>query len=136
MQAHGSFLMVVRSVVLQLSTVFSLIEPCHMQVHMYSMYGVQLPNHFSMGSEVEREGILECQLYADGLVVLTKGLQLWAVSGLQDPRPQKLANPKLKGPPSCMAIFEPRHTLSGCLEVCPHPKESLEMSAFHAYRPV
>ena len=93
------------------------------------MYGVQLPNHFSMGSEVEREGILECQLYADGLVVLTKGLQLWAVSGLQDPRPQKLANPKLKGPPSCMAIFEPRHTLSGCLEVCTHSWEPDDVSA-------
>lgn len=88
------------------------------QVHMYSMYGVQLPQQFSMGGEVQRDGIQECQLYSDGLVVLTKALQLWAVSGLQDPRPQKLANPKLKEPPNCLAIFQPRHTLSGCLEVC------------------
>ncbi len=82
------------------------------------MFGTQLPRHFSMGSEVQREGILECQLYGDGLVVLTKGLQLWAVSGLAEPRNQKLASPRLKEPPSCMAIFQPRHTLSGCLEVC------------------
>lgn len=88
-----------------------------MQVHLYSMYGVQLPQQFSMGSEVQRDGILDCQLYSDGIVVLTKALQLWAVSGLQDPRPQKLANPKLKEAPNCMTIFEPRHTLSGCLEV-------------------
>ena len=88
-----------------------------MQVHPYSMYGVQLSQQFSMGSEVQRDGILDCQLYSDGLVVLTKALQLWAVSGLQDPRPQKLANPKLKEAPTCMTIFEPRHTLLGCLEV-------------------
>lgn len=81
------------------------------------MFGTQLPRHFSMGSEVQREGILDCQLFGDGLVVLTKGLQLWAVSGLAEPRPQKLASPALKEAPSCMAIFQPRHTLSGCLEV-------------------
>ena len=88
-----------------------------LQVHLYNMFGTQLPRHFSMGSEVQREGILDCQLYGDGLVVLTKGLQLWALSGLAEPRPQKLASPALKEPPSCMAIFQPRHTLSGCLEV-------------------
>lgn len=88
-----------------------------LQVHLYNMFGTQLPRHFSMGSEVQRDGILECQLYGDGLVVLTKELQLWAVSGLAEPRPQKLASPGLKEAPSCMAIFQPRHTLSGCLEV-------------------
>ncbi|KAA6418805.1 MAG: vacuolar sorting-associated 16 protein [Trebouxia sp. A1-2] len=87
------------------------------EVHLYNMFGTQLPRHFSMGSEVQREGILDCQLFGDGLVVLTKGLQLWAVSGLAEPRPQKLASPALKEAPSCMAIFQPRHTLSGCLEV-------------------
>ena len=88
-----------------------------LQVHLYNMFGTQLPRHFSMGTEVQRDGILECQLYGDGLVVLTKELQLWAMSGLAEPRPQKLASPGLKEPPSCMAIFQPRHTLSGCLEV-------------------
>jgi len=97
-----------------------------LQVHLYNMFGTQLPRHFSMGSEVQREGILDCQLYGDGLVVLTKGLQLWAVSGLAEPRPQKLASPALKEPPACMAIFQPRHTLSGCLEVPSQQKETKE----------
>ena len=92
---------------------------CGLQVHLHSMFGVQLQQNFSMGSEVQREGILKCQLYGDGLVVLTKGLQLWAVSGLGEPRPHKLASPfpRLKEPPTCMAIMQPQHTLSGCLEV-------------------
>lgn len=95
----------------------SMLQRSSLQVHMYSMYGTQLPQHFSMGSEVQRDGIQACQLYSDGLVVLTKALQLWAVSGLHEPRPQKLASPRLKDAPHCMAVFEPRHTLSGCLEV-------------------
>ncbi len=104
-----------------------LISVCNaLQVHLYNMFGTQLPRHFSMGSEVQREGILDCQLYGDGLVVLTKGLQLWAVSGLAEPRPQKLASPALKEPPACMAIFQPRHTLSGCLEVPSQQKETKE----------
>ena len=97
--------------------IVSMLQRSSLQVHMYNMYGTQLPQHFSMGSEVQRDGIQECHLYSDGLVVLTKALQLWAVSGLQEPRPQKLASPRLKEAPHCMAIFEPRHTLSGCLEV-------------------
>ena len=101
-----------------------LISVCNvLQVRLCNMFGTQLPRHFSMGSEVQREGILDCQLYGDGLVVLTKGLQLWAVSGLAEPRPQKLASPALKEPPTCMAIFQPRHTLSGCLEVNFQQKE-------------
>ena len=87
---------------------------------MYNMFGVRLPRQFSMGSEVQREGILICQMHEDGLVVLTKGLQLWAVSGLEEPRPHRLATAPLKGAPSCMAIMQPRHTLSACLQV-PHP---------------
>ena len=88
---------------------------------MYNMFGTQLPRQFSLGSEVQRDGILDCQLYSDGLVVLTKALQLWAVSGLEEPRSHRLAGPCLKDPPHCMAILQPRHTLSGCLEVLTSP---------------
>lgn len=101
-----------------------------LQVHLYNMFGTQLPRHFSMGSEVQREGILDCQLYGDGLVVLTKGLQLWAVSGLAEPRSHKLASPALKEAPSCMAIFQPRHTLSGCLEVHSQQKRKKKIKVY------
>lgn len=39
------------------------------------------------------------------------------VSNLEEPRPQKLALDTLSERPHCMAVIEPRHTLSGCVEV-------------------
>ena len=43
--------------------------------------------------------------------------RLWVVSNLEEPRPQKLALDGLSERPHCMAVIEPRHTLSGCVEV-------------------
>ena len=43
--------------------------------------------------------------------------RLWVVSNLEEPRPQKLALEGLSERPHCIAVIEPRHTLSGCVEV-------------------
>jgi len=42
---------------------------------------------------------------------------LWAVTSLAEPRPQRFAVPPMTDPPHAMALLEPQHTLSGCLEV-------------------
>ena len=89
------------------------------QVHMYSMHGQKLPRSFSLGSEAAAERITDCVVYGDGLVALTGAHRLWTVSNLEEPRPQKLALSGLTEPPHCFAVIEPRHTLSGCVEVCP-----------------
>ena len=80
------------------------------------MHGQAQARGFSLGSEVAREGVAACCLYGSGLVALTAGLQLWAVTDLEEPRPQRLADPRLAAPPHCLAIIQPRHTLSGCIE--------------------
>ncbi|KAK9815234.1 hypothetical protein WJX72_000416 [[Myrmecia] bisecta] len=87
------------------------------QVFIYNMHGQKQPRQFSLGKEVQQDGILECCLWGDGLVVLTTGFALWAVTNLEEPRPQKLASPALMQRPHCMAVIEPRHTLSGHVEV-------------------
>lgn len=81
------------------------------------MHGDRLPRQFSLGAECTRDGVLMCQTYSDGLIVLTTKLQLWAVAGLEEPRPNRLADPKLVAAPAAVAILEPRHSLSGCIEV-------------------
>ena len=43
--------------------------------------------------------------------------KLWVVGNLEEPRPQKLALEGLSERPHCMAVIEPRQTLSGCVEV-------------------
>ena len=38
------------------------------------------------------------------------------MTNLEEPRPQRLALDGLTEAPRCMAVIEPRHTLSGCVE--------------------
>ena len=91
-----------------------------MQVHLYSMHGKKLPRQFSLGAEAAGEGITQCLVYGGGLVALTASYRLWAIQGWEDVRPQKLAPFGLGGnapPPHCLAVIQPTHTLSGCVEV-------------------
>ena len=65
-------------------------------------------------------------MYAgDGLVNDVCRHALWAVTSLSEPRPQRFAVPPLADPPHAMAIMEPEHTLSGCLEVAAVPVKIL-----------
>uniref|UniRef100_A0A061RIB2 Protein VACUOLELESS1 n=1 Tax=Tetraselmis sp. GSL018 TaxID=582737 RepID=A0A061RIB2_9CHLO len=86
-------------------------------VTMYSPFGELLPRQFSLGSACREQGVSAAQVFSAGVVALTARNELWAVTGLEDPRPQKLADPGLFEPPHCMAVIEPHHTLSGCVEV-------------------
>lgn len=70
-----------------------------------------------MGEEVARDGVERAVLYGSGIVVMTSKHAMWAVTSLAEPRPQRFAVPLLRDPPHAMAVLEPQHTLSGCLEV-------------------
>lgn len=113
----------------------------------YSISGARSPKQVSFGPELEAEGVSHVALYADGLVVMgAKSCQLWAVAGLQEPRAVRLPRiPGLgvlqggsnsssnvagagaaaadreggQGGSSsvCLAVLEPRFTLSSGLEV-------------------
>ncbi|WIA22377.1 hypothetical protein OEZ85_004684 [Tetradesmus obliquus] len=117
------------------------------KVSFYSISGARSPKQVSFGPELEAEGVSHVALYADGLVVMgAKSCQLWAVAGLQEPRAVRLPRiPGLgvlqggsnsssnvagagaaaadreggQGGSSsvCLAVLEPRFTLSSGLEV-------------------
>jgi hypothetical protein len=112
------------------------------QVYFYSLLGVREPRQVSFGPEVEREGVGHAAVYPDGLVVMSRQTgQLWAVVGLQEPRVTRLpmvpallsstgGNSSSGGggssrpggaaaaaaAVSCLAVLEPRFTLSSGLE--------------------
>lgn len=69
-----------------------------------------------MGEEVSRDGVQRAVLYGSGLVVLTGKHAVWAVTSLAEARPQRYAALAMRDPPHAMALLEPQHTLSGCLE--------------------
>lgn len=86
-------------------------------VSTYSVFGEVLPRQFSMGSACKEQGVARAVVFGTGVVILTNRHELWAVTGLAEPRPQKLADPGLFEAPHCLAVMEPHHTLSGCVEV-------------------
>ena len=84
---------------------------------MFDQHGTKLPRQFSMGEDCQRDGILDCHVYPDGLVAITRTFAVWSISSIQNPRAQQLASPKISQPPHCMAVVDPRFTLSGTVEV-------------------
>lgn len=90
---------------------------CCLQVTLYDQHGTKLPRHFSLGEEAQRDSLLHCCIYGDGVVALTKTFALWAISDIQEPKLQRLASPNLAASPPCMAVIPPQHTLSGSVEV-------------------
>lgn len=57
-----------------------------------------------MGQGVESEEVAECCIYGGGIVVLTNACSVWAVTDLNDPRPQRLADTELDGIPQCIEV--------------------------------
>lgn len=88
-----------------------------MQVTRFNQVGEKDPKVFSLGDECQKDGILECCVFSEGVVALTTKFALWAITDLQDPRPQKLARPKMDHAPKAIAVVEPSCTLSGSVEV-------------------
>ncbi|GMH32446.1 hypothetical protein BSKO_00280 [Bryopsis sp. KO-2023] len=74
------------------------------QVNGYSIHGRKLPMEFSLGQAVESEEVAECRVYGSGVVALTLAGSLWAVTDLNDPRPQRMADVVLDGVPQCMEV--------------------------------
>eukprot|EP00873_Tetraselmis_striata_P045222 jgi/Tetstr1/465486/TSEL_010170.t1 len=85
-------------------------------VSAYSTFGTHL-RRFSLGAAAREQGVSRAAVFGAGVVALTERHELWAVTGLLEPRPQRLADPGLFDAPHSMAVIEPHHTLSGCVEV-------------------
>lgn len=88
-----------------------------LQVVMYDQHGKSLKSQFSFGESCSQEGVSRCQIYSSGIVILTERLVLWIVTDLYNPSPQRMAALKVNGSPSCMAVLDPKHTISGSPEV-------------------
>ena len=89
---------------------------------LHSVHGRQQLGAFSLGAEVAGEGVALACSYPHGLAVLTAASSsVWAVEGLAQPRPHRLAGlpAQFQGlAPTALAVVDPAHPVSGCLEVC------------------
>eukprot|EP00698_Gefionella_okellyi_P023700 TRINITY_DN8167_c0_g1_i1.p1 TRINITY_DN8167_c0_g1~~TRINITY_DN8167_c0_g1_i1.p1 ORF type:complete len:850 (-),score=211.21 TRINITY_DN8167_c0_g1_i1:1962-4364(-) len=85
-------------------------------VQLYDILGTRL-KQFTMGPECLQDGVLDCCIWGGGVVCLTGMRQLVAVESFVDPSARLMADPMLDAPPHSMAVIEPQHTASRCVEV-------------------
>ncbi|KAL4852826.1 hypothetical protein ACK3TF_006093 [Chlorella vulgaris] len=107
------------------------------QVHMFGVRGERLATQFSMGQEVEEQGVEAALVFPDGLVVLTPSGHLWCVPDVAEPRLQRLPDPVpgtslglVAGAGSgvhCMAVIPPSVSSSGALEVIAAVEDSVRV---------
>eukprot|EP00211_Chloroparvula_japonica_P005283 CAMPEP_0119139206 /NCGR_PEP_ID=MMETSP1310-20130426/27101_1 /TAXON_ID=464262 /ORGANISM="Genus nov. species nov., Strain RCC2339" /LENGTH=819 /DNA_ID=CAMNT_0007130473 /DNA_START=263 /DNA_END=2719 /DNA_ORIENTATION=+ len=73
---------------------------------------------FSLGPEVEKEGLIGAYVWDSGLAVMSKTYRFWAVPNLSDPsRIVEMANPALSEAPSYWTAIPPEKTVSRNVEV-------------------
>ncbi|KAJ3016348.1 hypothetical protein HKX48_004067 [Thoreauomyces humboldtii] len=84
-------------------------------VRLYDIHGEF--TQFSLGQDAKDYGVLECRIWSTGLVALIGSYKLIAVTNLDEPRPQALADPLISDVPHSWTILAPDFTLSKHLEV-------------------
>lgn len=80
------------------------------QVSIYNIHGQRLPVEYSLGEACYHEKVAECVVYSGGIVALTCNNSIWAITDLNDVRPQRLADIEIDDRPQCMAVkLSPAH---------------------------
>lgn len=88
------------------------------KVYRYDIHAKPLPE-FEIGTECFEQGILECAFWGNGLVVITEGNLVFCVPDFRETEPKvvRFADPEIDDPPLCVAVIEPKYTMSGNVEV-------------------
>lgn len=76
-------------------------------VMIFSIFG-ELITQFSLGKQVQQQGIYECNIWGNGLVVLTNVLNFFVIDDFEDPRTIAMNCPPLSDTPASWTIIEPR----------------------------
>mmetsp|Transcript_15272 Transcript_15272/g.46155 ORF Transcript_15272/g.46155 Transcript_15272/m.46155 type:complete len:862 (+) Transcript_15272:225-2810(+) len=91
------------------------------EVHSFTMFGLRLPRHFSLGAAAKAEVVAEARVFGDTLVAVTAKCTFWAAEHLsaeEGPRPQRLALGKWpREAPRSWTVLPPHQSPSGCLEI-------------------
>lgn len=74
------------------------------EVSVYDIHGQRLPVEYSLGEACYRDKVCECIVYSGGIVALTCNNAIWAITDMNDVRPQRLADIDVSDRPQCMAV--------------------------------
>ncbi|XP_074280336.1 protein VACUOLELESS1 [Silene latifolia] len=91
-------------------------------IYRYNIHAELIEPSVSLGKECFEHSVVECVFWGNGVVCMNEGFQFFCVPdfknlGRDGAGVVKLADPLLEAPPLCMAVIEPKYTMSGNVEV-------------------
>lgn len=85
-------------------------------VMIFSIFG-ELITQFSLGKQVQQQGLYECNIWGSGVVVLTNLLNFFVVEDFEEPRPVAMNCPPLSDTPASWTIIDPRFSRTRQVQV-------------------
>lgn len=90
-------------------------------VYRYNIHAELIEPSVSLGKECFEQSVVDCVFWGNGVVCMNEGFMFFCVADFSslgsDKGVVKLADPGLEDPPLCMAVIEPKYTMSGNVEV-------------------
>ncbi|PPS07180.1 hypothetical protein GOBAR_AA13467 [Gossypium barbadense] len=86
-------------------------------VYRYNIHAEPIEPNVTLGKECFEQNVVECIFWGNGVVCLTEGGLLFCIPDFKVMRPCQLAETGAEDLPNCMAVIEPKYTVSGNVEV-------------------
>lgn len=91
-------------------------------IYRYNIHAELIEPSLSLGKECFLQSVVECVFWGSGVVCMNEGFQFFCVPdfknlGANGDGVVKLADPVLEDAPLCMAVIEPKFTMSGNVEL-------------------
>jgi len=91
-------------------------------IYRYNIHAELIEPSASLGKECFMQSVVECVFWGSGVVCMNEGFQFFCVPdfknlGANGEGVIKLADPVLEDAPLCMAVIEPKYTMSGNVEL-------------------
>jgi len=87
------------------------------QVHQHGAFCEKGPPPFSFGEDCRKDGVASCKVMQSGIVVITNTMEILAIADWDEPRVLRLSAPALLRAPEEWCCLQPRHSMSGGIEV-------------------
>ena len=82
------------------------------RVMLWTLQGARAAD-FALGEACENQGVLQCEVFSTGFVVLTAAYRLFVLTSYAHRTVVPLADPRLSSPPTAMAVLEASQAESG-----------------------
>ncbi|KAK9013191.1 hypothetical protein V6N11_041210 [Hibiscus sabdariffa] len=86
-------------------------------VYRYNIHAELIEPNVTLGKECFEQNVVECVFWGNGVVCLTEGGLLFCIPDFKVMSPCQLAETGAEDLPNCMAVIEPKYTVSGNVEV-------------------